>query len=461
MGNTGQVNVYRLLQNTSVDVRYLLTHKPLVAVFNNGGNEQIHLDFLSTSGFSDAYIDTIQASMVGFDSISCYTFASEPHWGANSLTDTVEIYPVRRFIENGGNFLAQCEGIESYECYANLQTDNCVSTITITAEEYFNTDMPFLQTYGPVENQGGSVPAYQMAPGGVFQPGTYVLIKEVGLPNYKATARKISTTVKGGESFHLGGHNYAATDNKRINGIRMYMNAVMVPAERPSGCLLDFSCDVNIQKFSPPGSFCNGDTAFFTLIVENSGPGIAQSVSVWDTLDPALSFVPGGTATSGSYNSTTGEWLVGDMLPGQSDTLIVFVLVSSATAPIVNTSWANVSIYSPQLDFSNDTASAVLTTGSSTTVQISTPPQLCEGDPSVNLLANPPGGMWSGSFVTGSAFAPNSAGTFQLSYQFTDSNGCVATDSIAVLVDTLPSVNLPPDTLLCEGETLQLDGGNF
>src|SRR5690606_33909442 len=36
------VAVYKLLNNTSVDVRYTITHKPKIAVFNNGGNQQIH-----------------------------------------------------------------------------------------------------------------------------------------------------------------------------------------------------------------------------------------------------------------------------------------------------------------------------------------------------------------------------------------------------------------------------------
>jgi len=65
---------------------------------------------------------------------------------------------------------------------------------------------------------------------------------------------------------------------------------------------------------------------------------------------------------------------------------------------------------------------------------ITTP--VCLGD-HLNLSGSPAGGTFTGAGVNGSVFAPAnfSAGTFTVSYTYTDANGCYATDSKMVSAD--------------------------
>lgn len=69
---------------------------------------------------------------------------------------------------------------------------------------------------------------------------------------------------------------------------------------------------------------------------------------------------------------------------------------------------------------------------------------------------SPAGGVYSGTEVTGNTFAPDSAGvgTFTITYTYTDSNGCINSDTSSVTVDlclglpgnaTLASVNVYPN----------------
>lgn len=63
----------------------------------------------------------------------------------------------------------------------------------------------------------------------------------------------------------------------------------------------------------------------------------------------------------------------------------------------------------------------------------------CENDPCVNLVANPPGGTFSGVGVVGNQFCPqvSGVGTFTITYTYTV-NGCTFTTSISTTVNPLP-----------------------
>ncbi len=62
---------------------------------------------------------------------------------------------------------------------------------------------------------------------------------------------------------------------------------------------------------------------------------------------------------------------------------------------------------------------------------------LCVGDQPVTLSGTPTGGIYTGPGVTGSSFDPtvSSAGTFTVSYAYTDINGCSASDSKTITVN--------------------------
>lgn len=63
----------------------------------------------------------------------------------------------------------------------------------------------------------------------------------------------------------------------------------------------------------------------------------------------------------------------------------------------------------------------------------------CEGDSVVNLIATPIGGIFSGSFINGNTFNPSTAGTYTITYTFTNQQGCVSQSIITVIVNPLPN----------------------
>jgi uncharacterized repeat protein (TIGR01451 family) len=78
-----------------------------------------------------------------------------------------------------------------------------------------------------------------------------------------------------------------------------------------------------------------GGIVIYSLAVFNNGPSAATGVVVSDPLPAGLTFVS-ATPSQGSYNSTTGVWLVGALANGVSATLSIQVRVT-ASGPIVNT----------------------------------------------------------------------------------------------------------------------------
>ena len=77
-----------------------------------------------------------------------------------------------------------------------------------------------------------------------------------------------------------------------------------------------------------------GDTVEITVVAGNNGPLTATGVEVRDTIPTALSFLS-ASQTTGTYDSGTGIWSLGDLASGSSDTLRVLVEVSDGTPAIV------------------------------------------------------------------------------------------------------------------------------
>jgi hypothetical protein len=66
----------------------------------------------------------------------------------------------------------------------------------------------------------------------------------------------------------------------------------------------------------------------------------------------------------------------------------------------------------------------------------------CQGNPCIPLVATPPGGVFTGTGVSGGNFCPSTAGsgTFNITYTVTQ-NGCTVATNISVTVDPSPILN--------------------
>jgi hypothetical protein len=94
-----------------------------------------------------------------------------------------------------------------------------------------------------------------------------------------------------------------------------------------------------------------------------------------------------------------------------------------------------------------------------TTLSSVTP--LCTNSGALTLSnGSPAGGTYSGTGVSGNTFTPSNAGTFPLTYTYTNSNGCTSSAQTNIVVNALPVVTLGNFASLCVNATpITLTGG--
>lgn len=235
--------VYKLtLASLNVDIRYDLTgFVPKAAVLNDGANTPVHVGYMTK-----AAIPTINYSIASaLDLISrCYTFASEPHID-DSLMNTAYADAVRIFVSYGGNFLAQCEAILSYENRTNGHFQSTAgltktnTAITSAQTVYTNPDLAFSQYQGVFDiQQAGSVRNWVLSSGSSYKNNAHNHATGPSNTPVGASVSKInSSTQAGGLIYYIGNHEFSSETNiASINGIRMYMNALLTPAGLGSKC---------------------------------------------------------------------------------------------------------------------------------------------------------------------------------------------------------------------------------
>jgi gliding motility-associated-like protein len=84
---------------------------------------------------------------------------------------------------------------------------------------------------------------------------------------------------------------------------------------------------------------------------------------------------------------------------------------------------------------------------------------LCIGSGAVTLSATPAGGTYSGTGVSGTQFTPSTAGSFVITYSYTNSSGCPNTITQTIVVQAPPTVNAGPDQTICgSAATVALSG---
>ena len=64
--------------------------------------------------------------------------------------------------------------------------------------------------------------------------------------------------------------------------------------------------------------------------------------------------------------------------------------------------------------------------------------------------------VWDNNVTNGVAFIPTANDTYTLTG--TDANGCVGTDQVDVIVNTIPTVDAGPDLSVCYGDSVTLNG---
>ena len=310
------VAVYRLTTNTVVDIRYTIVHRPKVAVLDDGGTQKILTDVLDDAGFSTNNYEVLHGADVGFLPLpSCFTLVASPHFdGGTSASNQTQ--SIRAFVQQGGNFFAQCAAIRTYENDAYnghfLTTQGTADDNTAVAFTYPNADMALSQFQGSLQDEGGSLQDWTLAVGSVITNNGFMnVLKSTDTNVMRSTTAKFTRGKLGSMVFYLGGHDYRPSALGDINGQRMFLNAAFVPVTRIASCLIVFQTDLEITKSDAVDVVTNGQSVTYSVVVTNRGPGGVLGATITDNFPSSLtnvtwtSAVIGGavcTNTSGSGN---------------------------------------------------------------------------------------------------------------------------------------------------------------
>ncbi len=93
-----------------------------------------------------------------------------------------------------------------------------------------------------------------------------------------------------------------------------------------AGMYYNNAADLKIEKTVSDSVLSCGKNLTYTIKLTNNGPINAGSIIAADILPAGLSFVS-ASATQGSYDTTTGKWIVGSLANGASATLTIQVKV--------------------------------------------------------------------------------------------------------------------------------------
>lgn len=452
-----RVNVYQLTSDVMVDIRYVLTQIPRVAILNDGTNSAIHAKYFSLASIDSVTNWRITAA-VNLDD-SCYTFASEPH--SDKIGPTID--SIRAYVMNGGNFLAQCRAINTYENEINgrFQTNNGILIRNVNTSpnySYPNPDLSFSQYEGRFDPTliGGSERNWTIASGSAYINNTHLHQTGDLMADTNLAGQSVAKLAPGAGHlvFYSGGHDYAkSSTGDFLNGMRSYFNAMLTPSGVTKCNFLRFDNDLAVTK-TGDSAVCVGSNAFFTIVVSNNGPTETNSANILlQEVFPTNGFsIVSATPSKGTYDLSTNEWSIGSMAHLESDTLVV-----EATAILPGYYENKVQIVRDEHDYdqSNDTA-AVSILVSELDASVNSTPVACYGDSNgtATVVSVNPFSTIACLWSTGDTSASLS-GLYAGSYSVTVSDqACSKTFDLEVATPAPMSVRL--DTALqvrCHGES--------
>ena len=242
--DSAKVKVYRLTADVDVDVRYTLTNPPRIALLHDSCD--IHRNFMEIASMPTANYDCLPNASGLIN--GCYTIVTIPHSVSNDLAafDSDSIY---NFVMAGGNMLAGCEGIETFESLRRYQS--AAGTLTKGTGGghnnnvfYDNVNMAFAQfqgAYRPRTRGALQVWRYNSATTNNFYPVVRSRPTANGIDHYAAAVSKMTSDL-GSLVFYHGNHEFFTGDchtcfstdainEQEINGIRVYLNAVQIPTK--------------------------------------------------------------------------------------------------------------------------------------------------------------------------------------------------------------------------------------
>ncbi|MDB4770824.1 hypothetical protein OAG60_01985 [bacterium] len=238
-----------------------------------------------------------------------------------------------------------------------IETEDDQSSVTIQAPE---ADLSLLMTVSKNSPTVGEEISFELKLSNAGRnPATGVLVKDllpVGL-EYVSSSATSGQYDDGTGIWNVGALSVnanvtltinarATTANTLINTAEVFAsdqwdpnstpnNGVPSEDDQASQTIGATQIDLSLVKRVDDATPNLNDTVTFTVIVNNDGPSDATGVEVRDILPSGLSFV-GFTASTGTYNSSTGQWIVGTISNQASEQLEVQARVIDVVT-VINT----------------------------------------------------------------------------------------------------------------------------
>ena len=308
-------NIFRTTASVTVDIRYSYDgFKPRAAILTDGGNQNIHRDY-----FIEAGISALNYSILGAINLdSCFSFASEPHNSKSGAVVDATVINIKNFVNSGRNFLAQCHAITTYENNVNgkFQTTNGITDvnnslgISVTVP---NADLAFYQYEGAYHaSDGGSVKNWRINAGGNVN-SNLTKIKGNGQDTitFGATMTKTGTGL-GGIVFYIGNHSFDVSNEQNISGMRMYMNAFLMPAQLPSTCGSRVPLPVKLTSFQ--GNMINNKVNLQWAVAENENSDKFELQKSTDGINFNTAALVFSSEKAGTENYTYAEKMSTDKI---------------------------------------------------------------------------------------------------------------------------------------------------
>lgn len=311
-------------------------------------------------------------------------------WTVGSLPDgsTAALSITARAVQAGG-----WTNIASLRSLDQADTNNANNSAAVRLDVIEEADVEITKAVAPAVAKLGDIVTYTVT---VANNGPNDTTDVIAVDPVKQPAEILSVTASQGtfdavqREWTVGdldaGQSETLTVEIRITYGGTIVNTVQITQSKlPDPNLLNNTAhatlsvplaDVAVTKRVQPTSLSIGQTAVFTIEVTNNGPDTAAAVVVSDPLPDGLAVVS-AQPSAGTY--ADGIWTVGDLLPGDKQTLDLTVTAVAAGTK-KNTATANASA-PPDPNPSNNTASA--------TVAVASPSPSRSGSPSASPTGGP------------------------------------------------------------------------
>jgi hypothetical protein len=403
-----------VMQNNSVPVgstNWFQGNATVYAAFNGAGDSYIGANFNNTTGANTIsnWLVTPNVTIKNGDVITFYTRASPDNMWADNLQVRMSTNGASTNVGTGsaavGDFttlLLEINPTLSLGVYPYLSWQQY--TITISGLSAPTSGRFAFRYYVPNGGPSGANSDYIGIDNFVYTP--YVCptltVTPSSLPNGTAGVVYNQTL---SQTNGLGTVSYAVTAGALPSGTTLSTGGVISGTPNATGTY-------NFTVTVTDASGCVGSTAYtITIDCPTNGASLASFPNLCDNDAPYI--MSEGSPSGGTYSGTgvTGS----SFDPAAGTQLITYSLVDIYACP--------------------QSASSTITVNAAPVVTLSSFTQACEDDAAFLLSGGSPiGGTYSGTGVSGGNFDPANSGTFTITYDYTDGNGCSNTATADITV---------------------------